>query len=45
MRRMVPLFVLGHDGVKLFAPSTIADARHTTPPAEIASAAPATIDF
>jgi predicted transglutaminase-like cysteine proteinase len=45
MRRMVPLFVLGHDGVKLFAPTTIADARRTTPPAEITSAAPAAVDF
>lgn len=43
MRRVVPLFVLDHDGVKRFAPTAVADARGTSLPAASAAAAPAAL--
>ena len=45
MTRVLPLFVLGHDGVKQFAPTAIADAPATTAPGEIAAAAPGSLEF
>lgn len=45
MPRVVPLFVLDHDGVKQFAPTAIADAPATTAPGEIAAAAPGSLGF
>jgi predicted transglutaminase-like cysteine proteinase len=33
LRRMLPLFVLDHDGVKQFTPTTVADARAASAPA------------
>ncbi len=43
MRRVLPLFVLDHDGVKQFAPTTMADARRATTPGDDAGSAPASL--
>jgi predicted transglutaminase-like cysteine proteinase len=40
MRRVVPLFVLAHDGVKRFAPAAIAQTNPAATPAEVTAAAP-----
>jgi hypothetical protein len=40
MRRVVPLFVLAHDGVKRFAPATIAEMHPAATPAAVGTAAP-----
>ena len=43
MRRVVPLFVLAHDGVKRFAPATIAEMHPAAAPADVTTAAPGTL--
>ena len=43
MRRVVPLFVLAHDGVKRFAPATIAEMHPAAAPADVITAAPGTL--
>ena len=45
MPRVLPLFVLDHDGVKQFAPTAVADAPATTAPGEITVAAPGSLAF
>jgi predicted transglutaminase-like cysteine proteinase len=40
MPRVVPLFVLAHDGVRRFAPATIAETHPAATPAEVTAAAP-----
>jgi predicted transglutaminase-like cysteine proteinase len=45
MRRVVPLFVLAHDGVKQFAPTAIATLRPATAPAERGDPAPGALVY
>jgi predicted transglutaminase-like cysteine proteinase len=45
MRRVVPLFVLAHDGVKEFAPTAIANLRPVTAPAEPGAPAPSALAY
>jgi len=45
MRRVVPLFVLAHDGVRQFAPTTIAEWRPAAAPVELSAAAPGAIVY
>jgi predicted transglutaminase-like cysteine proteinase len=45
MRGIVPLFVLDHDGVKQFAPTTVAAARAATISGEGDASAPASLGF
>jgi len=45
VRRVVPLFVLAHDGVKQFAPTVVAALRPATPPAERGDPTPGALTY